>query len=148
MALAPLILLVLIQPAIGQTTEGGVPSAQEIASAVTFDRYDDSCVGQVSEENCPPISLYRVVARASQCRPANASEIDRYGLRSKTAFFCRFLSAVVRGSDAHVPKWRRDQAIIYRKGDRGTCISAYSVNAVLRSACERVWRALPSVRQF
>ena len=105
------------------------PSRHEIASAMTFDRFDDSCNGPGPDADCPIVNVYRFVVRNVRCGPASEHDREKYGVRVASAFRYNFKSQITTYRTKPDPaRWQDDSAVIYLSADKN-------------------WRAAPSGRR-
>jgi hypothetical protein len=146
------LLLGLITPQAPIAAKPGSPSPvlsrKEIESALTFDRFDDSCQGPGPDDGCPMVNIDHVRIRGQKCDALRPAQIVSQGIRAAIAFSCRFESGTVSISQEGPPrKWHRDRAVIYSLDAEPRCkesVSAEVPDGTME--CERFWRAFPSVR--
>jgi hypothetical protein len=130
--------LVLAQAMASASPPVILPTNDELASAVSRDRFRDDCVGE-GGDGCPPINIYRVVTRRAKCHPAQVPhELVRYSGRPVAAAECRFQSAVTtRGRRIPTkPTWTSGRATIYLLESQPFCSDPSRKE---NSLCDRLW---------
>jgi hypothetical protein len=115
-----------------------LPTNDELASAVSRDRFRDDCQGEAGDA-CPPININRVVTRRAKCHPAEVPRVlVRYTTRPVAGAECRFQSAVttIGRRLPSKPTWTSDRATIYLLESQPFCSNARSKE---NSLCDRLW---------
>lgn len=114
-----------------------VPTRQDIAFALTSQRYDDSCEDPLANEGCPMINLHRVQVRDQQCRATRRAERAGIPGEYRVAVMCRFQSAVTVGDTMVSEGWRDDQAMLFLLEPPGCPADSKTV------PCRPRWSASP-----
>ena len=103
------------------------PSPSDISSALTHERFDDSCVGPGPSDGCPMINIYVVEVRKPHCSAAKSKELVPVWLRIRQSVVCRFESRIGLGGrpdQSNSGSWRKEQAVLYLTSN-GWQIAAY-----------------------